>query len=332
MAESMPVPKLIVLEPQRSRSQPGPAKSADLRWARVEEFFRSRELASNTHKVYARELRRFLSWTEKSWPEVTHRDIDHYKEYLQSSPSARGGKPSAATINRALSALQSFFKWLTAKDYIPRNPTLTLEKPKADPLLPQELKAVEIEALYGALAYRGETEARDTALLRVLEHGLRASEVAALNVGDYEGNCLHIKQAKAGSVGSVPLFKQARQALDAYLGWRLRQGLPTERDSPLFLSCSNNSKGQRLSYWGIYKFIEKLAALAGVENCHPHRLRHTFATKLVMKGMDTMLARQLTRHKSESSFTRYSKRALELQAHQQFYALFGEEEREGEKE
>ena len=47
-----------------------------------------------------------------------------------------------------------------------------------------------------------------------------------------------------------------------------------------------------------------------------------------MKGMDTMLARQLTRHKSESSFTRYSKRALELQAHQQFYEVFGEEKPE----
>jgi len=266
-----------------------------------------------------------MLWTDKPWHDVTHRDLDRYKVYLQSSPSARGGKPSTATINRALAALQSFFKWLTAKDYISRNPTLTLEKPKADPLLPQELKAVEVVALYAALGYRGESEARDTALLRVLEHGLRASEVAALNVGDYDGTLLQIRQAKAGSVGSVPLFKEARQALDAYLGWRLKQGLPTDAHLPLFLSCSNNSKGQRLSYWGIYKFIEELAALAGVEDCHPHRLRHTFATKLVMKGMDTMLARQLTRHKSESSFTRYSNRALELKAHQQFYQVFGEE-------
>lgn len=322
---AIPVPKVIVLEPRQARSQQRPSRSADLRSCRVEEFFRSRELAANTHKAYERELRRFLLWTDKPWQEITHRDIDRYKEHLQSSPSARGGKPTPATINRALSALQSFFKWLTAKDYIARNPTLTLEKPKADPVLPQELKAAEVEALYGALGYRGETEARDTALLRVLEHGLRASEVAALNIGDYDAARLQIRQAKAGSVGSVPLFKEARKALDAYLGWRLRQGLPTDADSPLFLSYSNNSKGKRLSYWGIYKFIEELAELAGVQDCHPHRLRHTFATKLVMKGMDTMLARQLTRHKSESSFARYSKRALELQAHQQFYQVFGEE-------
>ncbi len=331
MNQPIPVPKIIVLEPGQGNQQE-PIKSADLRWARVEEFLRSRELAVNTRKAYERELKRFLSWTPKGWQDVTHRDLDRYKDYLRSTPTVRGGRPTAATVNRALAALQSFFKWLTAKDYIPRNPTLMLEKPQADPLLPQELSAAEVAALVGALEYRGETEARDRALLCVLEHGLRASEVAGLDVGDYDGQGLQIRQAKAGSVGKVPLLPGARQALDVYLGRRVRQGLPTDAQSALFLSASNNSKGQRLSYWGIYKFIEELAALAGVEDCHPHRLRHTFATKLVMKGMDTMLARQLTRHKSESSFARYSKRALELQAHQQFYALFGEKEREGEKD
>lgn len=80
-----------------------------------------------------------------------------------------------------------------------------------------------------------------------------------------------------------------------------------------------------LGYWGIYKLFEELAQLAGVEDCHPLRLWHTFATKLVLKGMDTMLARQLTRHKPESSFARYSKRTLEIQTQEQSYALFGQE-------
>lgn len=71
--------------------------------------------------------------------------------------------------------------------------------------------------------------------------------------------------------------------------------------------------------------VEELSAIAELEDCHPHQLQHTFTTKLVMKGMDAMLARQLTRHKSESSFSRYSKRALELKVHQQFYQVFGEE-------
>lgn len=324
MPEMMPIPKLIVLEPGAgSRQQP--VKSADLRSARVEEFFRARELALNTRKAYEGELRRFLAWTEKSWHEVTHRDLDRYKEYLQTQPTARGGKPTAATVNRALAALQSFFKWLTAKDYIPRNPTLTLEKPKADPQVPKELKAAEVEALYSALDYRGETETRDRALLAILEHGLRASEVSALNVGDYDGTQLQILKAKAGSEGTVPLLSGARQAINGYLNWRVGQDIATDRDAPLFLSASSNSKGNRLGYWGIYKMIGDLAAIAGIQECHPHRLRHTFATKLVLKGMDTMLARQLTRHKSESSFARYSKRALQIKAHQQFYEVHEDE-------
>lgn len=69
---------------------------------------------------------------------------------------------------------------------------------------------------------------------------------------------------------------------------------------------------------------EELAAIAGVKACHPHRLRHPFATTLVIKDIDTMLARQPTRHKSEASFARYSKRVLELKAQEQFYQVFGE--------
>jgi integrase/recombinase XerD len=83
--------------------QPSPA---DLRWSRVEEFLRSRELRPNTLKAYERELRAFLDWTAKSWQDITARDLDRYKGYLKEQPSKRGGKRSAATINLSLSALQ----------------------------------------------------------------------------------------------------------------------------------------------------------------------------------------------------------------------------------
>ena len=306
--------------------QPKTVAPADLRWLRVEEFLRSRELSANTRKAYTRDLYRWVEWTDKPWHTITHRDVDRFKQHLQQLRSPQGKLLTPATVSRTLAALQSFFKWLTVKDYIGKNPTLTLEKPQPDPIQPQDLTEDEVKALYGALAYRGEQEVRDTALLQVLEHGLRASEVAALNVEDYEGQRLHIRQAKGDSVGTVPLLQAARRSLDAYLGWRLRQGLPTTPDSPLFLSHSNNSKGQRLSYWGMYSLIEELADLAGVKDCHPNRLSHTFATQLVLRQMDPTLARKLTRHRSESSFQRYSDRALAIQAEQQFYQVMGEAE------
>ncbi len=335
MAEAEP--KFYFYDKTALEAPPVPATPVDLRWQRVEEFLQSREFALNTRKAYERELRRFASWTEKPWHAITAQDVDRFKTFLKEgrsqdtttdNPGAR--KPlKAASSKRALAALQSFFKWLSSWDYISKNPTLVIEKPKLEPLFSKELKASEVRALQEALENRGETEARDTALLAVLEHGLRASELAALNIEDYDGVRLLIRRAKADSVGAVPLLQPARRSLDAYLGWRLRQGLPVTPNSPLFLSTSNNSKGQRLSYWGIYKIMKELAQAAGVEDFHPHRLRHTFGTKLVLKKMDSTLARQLMRHKSEASFERYTRRALEIEAENQFYEVFGEEHPDG---
>jgi integrase/recombinase XerD len=308
---------------QSPQSQPA---LADLRWSRVEEFLRSRELRPNTRKAYEREFKAFLGWTEKGWQDITARDLDRYKEYLKALPSGRGGKRSPATINLSLSALQSIFKWLCARDYIGKDPMMLIGKPKSDPVVSNEWSAEEVKRLFAATTQRGETEPRDRALLWLLLHGLRAREVEGLNVGDFDGKRVNIREAKDGSVGQVPLLPEAVETLEVYLHLRRCWSEAVEPESPLFLSESNNSKDQRLSYWGIYKVVKDLAEIAEVKDSYPHRGRHTVATEMVSREMDPLLARQLTRHKSEKSFERYSKRALQKQAEEQFLGMFGDGE------
>jgi integrase/recombinase XerD len=295
---------------------------ADMRWARVEEYLRSRELRPNTRKCYEREFKAFLGWTDKGWQDITVRDMDRYKEYLKDLPSGRGGKRSTATINLSLSALQSIFKWLCARDYIGKDPMMLIEKPTPDPVESQEWSADEVKRLFDATLQRKKTEVRDQALLWVLLHGLRAREVEGLNVADFDGKRVQIREAKDDSVGQVPLLPEAIRVLEGYLNLRREAGEEIALESALFLSESNNSKGQRLSYWGIYKVVKELAESAGVEDSHPHRGRHTIATEMVSRGMNPLLARQITRHKSEKSFERYSKRALQKQAEEQFLQIF----------
>lgn len=329
---TIPEVKLIVLADQaaipietaRPHTQSPKSTPADLRWMRVEEFLRSREISFNTHKAYERDLKQLLNWTDKGWHEITSRDLDRYKNHLKTEPNHRGQLRKPATINRSLAALQSFFKWLTVRDYITKNPALLLEKLKADPVLPQEFSQDEVDNLYQAICDRGFHAFRDRALLHLIDHGLRASEIHRLNVGDYDGQRITIRVAKADSVGTVPLLKKARKAIDQYKQWREQQGDVLETESPLFVSHSNNSKGQRLQYWGIYKIFKAISEIAEVENAHPHRGRHTLATRLVMKDMDSVLARRITRHASEQSFVRYSDRGIELKAEQEFYEVHGE--------
>lgn len=324
----VPEPKLVLVN---TSAKLKPQTVGDFREVRVDEYFRSMELSANSERAYRRSLSRFLKWTDKGWHLLKHQDLDRYKEYLKEL------ELSNATICQELAALKSFFNWLTIKDYITKDPTLTLIKPKIKPPLPQELSDQEVQSLFDALLKRGWHRIRDEALLRVLEHGLRASEVIALNIKDYDGKRLHITEAKRDSVGFVPLLSEASRAIDAYIEWRETEGMNVEEDetgretrparyvrdnSALFLSHSNRSKGKRLTYNGLYDIVKAYSKLAQLEKCYPHRLRHTLATNLALRGMDSMLARRITRHKSEASYQRYSERGLDLKAQEQFWRLF----------
>ena len=214
------------------------------------------------------------------------------------------------------------------KDYISRNPTLTIEQLKDAPKPPNDLDETEFTALFDALHYRGESEVRDRAILQLLSHGLRAGEVSTLNIEDYDGKRVHILGAKWGSDGKVPLKPEAIIALDSYLGWLVRQGMVTTPESPLFVSLSRNSRGNRLGYRGIYDLVKELASVSELEGVHPHRLRHTCATALVAQGMDTILAKRLVRIKSDRVFSRYSDRALDMKMEEAFDHLYGEAKEE----
>lgn len=174
MAHDVPTPQLIDCQQPAVESV---APVRNLQWMRVEEFLRSRELATNTRKAYGRQLKQFSEWSEgRPWHDITHRDIDRYKHHLKQQASHRGGNLSPGTINQAIATLKSFFKWLTVKDYISRNPTLTVELLKEPVKPPRDLADEAVSQLFETLSFRGRSEVRDRAILQVLSHGLRASE------------------------------------------------------------------------------------------------------------------------------------------------------------
>jgi integrase/recombinase XerD len=298
------------------------ASPIDLREVRVEEFLKARSLCANSKTAYRRELRRFLAWTERHLCQITPRQIVQYKEHLEKSLAE-------SSVNRALSALKSFFCWLKEAypDSLSTNPTSSVALNKLPSPLALDLSESEVEALKGAIGQLPiDHQKRDAALVAVLLHGLRAGEVAALNMGDYDGIRLTIRKGKDDSGGTVPLNRQARQCLNAYLEERRNSGERFNKNRPLFLSCSPiHSKGERLGYQGIYYTIKELGQKASIANLTPHRLRHTYATKLLLKGIDSLHARTLTRHKSEANFKRYAKRALSVAAERAFYEAIGEE-------
>lgn len=185
-------------------------------------------------------------------------------------------------------------------------PTAAVKFEKLGEPLPRHLSPEQMEAIGQAVTGDEDIDLRDRALLAVLTHGLRAEDVSALNVGNFDGIRLRFVRKKDKSEAIVPLRQAAREQMQAYLERRRSQQERLTNESPLFLSYNRRSSGRRLGYQGIYYFTKvRLGTVTGISKLTPHRFRHTYASELVELGIDTFLARSLTGHKSERVFQRY---------------------------
>lgn len=222
-----------------------------------------------------------------------------------------------SSVCRTLGTLKNFYGWLLKTRYVTEDPTVSVELPKLSEPDAQNLPSDWVEQIILAAITTSLPE-RNVAIISVLLHGLRASEAVNLNLEDYDGQRLTIRQAKADSKGQVPLALSTRSRLNVYLEWREQQGHESAPTSPLFVSASRRNCGERLSYDGIRKVIEMIEQQTGV-SVRAHQFRHTFATNLVLQGMNPYHVMTLTRHRSTASFRRYTKAADQAAAEAAFY-------------
>ncbi len=322
-ARDVPTPQLVFFDAPPDEDASEGVKSIDLRAIQIDEFLQARaeqakrSLSPNTLKAYRQDLQRFLEWSDKSWDTVTPRDIARFKTALTEQK-----KFAPTTVNRVLVTLGNFFRWRVDLGQMEVDPTtaiapLPLPEPEA-----QELSIEEVKRIYAIAATRSYPE-RETALVSVLLQGLRAKEVSVLNLEDFEGSRLLIRKAEREIQGVVPLRTQTIADLKAYLDWRTARGETLEPSSPLFLSHSRRSRGQRLTEWGVRDVIEAIRKATQID-LHAQRFRHTFALDLVVRGMDPHQVMTLTRHKSVQSFKRYTQCAQQVAAEQAFYEAIGE--------
>ncbi|WP_404783127.1 tyrosine-type recombinase/integrase [Altericista sp. CCNU0014] len=302
------------------------ATPTDIRWPVVQEYLRSSSLSPNSRKLYERELKRFLGWTQCRWSELQSRHLGLYKAYLMELEVASGKKLSKNSLNSALTALKSFFRWLCQfhPELCLKNPTEGVKFERVPMPPAQSLKPEEMERVWSAIAQRNETRLRDFAMVQLLSHNLRAGEVASANVGSFDGRLITLTETKNNKPRIVPLSEEGQLTIQNYLEWRRGQGEALTPESPLILSHHQGWEGDRLSYHGIYFAVERIGELAGLPDLHPHQFRHTGATELLRMGMDPAHAKLLTGHADERSFRRYVLAVEQEAAIAAYYRLKGE--------
>lgn len=274
----------------------------------VEAFLQDLMRAGKSPKTaagYRKDLADFVAWVEGRYGEafdpkaVLPEDVRDYRQHLL---AVRGAAP--ATVNRRLAAVRAFFNFLTARGEVAANPAARIGGVRMTRPAPRALSGPELRRLLRE-ARRAANPLHRAVVVVLLNTGLRASELCGLKLSDLQLSPRRgrlVVRGKGEKVREVPLNAGAREALEEWLSVR-----PAAADDRLFV-------GRRgpLTPSGVWRIVTKLARRAGLEDVHPHALRHTFATRLLREaGADLVTVAELLGHEDISTTARYTKPSAE---------------------
>ncbi len=261
-----------------------------------------------TVAAYGRDLRFFLDFLGAhigSTPMLTDlatlRETDLRAWLAAEANQGRGNRTRA----RHLSAVRSFFRYLSRRHGVDNAAAKLLGSPKVSPPLPKALPAVDARALAADIGEASDTafeQTRDVALFTLLYGcGLRIAEALSLNVGRAPRAGMPLRVMGKGSKERLlPVLPVVAAAVADWLRVHPGGGDPA---APLFIGV----RGERLNPGVAQRTMRNYRRLAGLpEHATPHALRHSFATHLLAGGADLRSIQDLLGHASLSTTQRYT--------------------------
>ncbi len=298
------------------------------------EFFRKqfvnylrleKSLSENTLSNYLFDLDRFINYLKEekkieNVEEVTDKIIESYIYYLRNQKSKKGDYYSIKSINRHISSLKTFFKYLLSEKNIETNPTDIIDAPKSARKLPDVLTIQEIDKIFMQTNLDDKFELRDRAIMETMyASGLRVSETVNLRINDiyFQEGILRVF-GKGSKERIVPVGSSAIRYINLYL----------EKSRPYFAKPFSedfvflNFRGKFLTRMAIWNIIQKYSAKAGIKkDMHPHILRHSFATHLLEGGADIRIIQEMLGHSDISTTQIYTHidREYLIEVHKTFH-------------
>ncbi len=230
---------------------------------------------------------------------ITTSDIFEFLSYLANdrTPNPDSAAPeygiSPAARARKLSALKSFYKYLTIRTkQLQENPVADLEYPKLRKSLPKYLTMEQSAALLKAV--NGPNQTRDYAILMLfLNCGIRRSELVGLNLTDVYEDRIRVV-GKGNKERFVYFGTPCRKAIDAYLVERNEKVLSDNR------ALFGSRDGNRISVTAVHRLVKKALLQAGLDSTQfsAHKLRHTAATMMLSGGVDVKTVQEVLGHEN----------------------------------
>lgn len=213
------------------------------------------------------------------------------------------------SINRKISSLRSFYKFLLSKNIIESNPVTKINGLKTPNRLPQFVDIKDMDQLLENIEFTDDYEgSRDKIIVELFyATGMRLSEMCALKTTNIDKNNGVVKVlGKGNKERLIPIHPQLLKKINDYVEFKNRQF--NTMNEQLFLT----NKGEKIYHKLIYRKIKSyLSLVTTLKKKSPHILRHTFATHMVNQGAELNAVKELLGHSSLAATQVYTHNTIQ---------------------
>lgn len=251
---------------------------------------------------YKRDIVEFLDYLDSeslNFKKIVYDDLRFYLMYLKDTKN-----DTNVSIDRKLSALRGFYKYLANEDILKNNVFSLVTGLKKDKKLPRYFEYNELEELFNVPDRRLPLGQRDALLLELLyATGVRVGELVKIKVNDIDLSSRSIIILGKGNKERIVTYGDyCADALKLFLndGYHV---LNVKKSEYLFL----NKNGEVLTERGVRYILEQIIKKTSLKkNISPHMIRHSFATHLLNEGCDLITVQKLLGHESISATQIYT--------------------------
>lgn len=256
----------------------------------VKKYLQYIDVSDATEKEYYTGIKLFLQYCNlNNIANITRQDIINYRNYLQQQQKA------ANTINLYLTSIKNFFKWLDFEGIYKDISKNIKSMPVESTHIRESLDIEQIKLLLDNC----KNDKEKLIITLAVTTGIRCNEMCNIRIKDFVNkngtNCLYVlgKARKGMKTDFVIIPDNVLQQIKQYI-------YNNNITDYLFISTSNNNKGNAISTRAMRDIVNNIYHRAGIknENIVFHSLRHSFATLSIKNGSDIREVSQSLRHKS----------------------------------